>query len=238
MNPASPSARLYIYGAGRAGREAWPGHDDRAGTFVTFPAESSVEEQVKQLVRDHSGTRVVVFAHSIGAVSAVLAAGTSYLDVARLILVEPALYDIARGTVAVERHISIVSDARALASTGDLRGFWAILRPLMFGGPSDTDRWDRERPAAERWARVNLPWGHGVRARQIRGIPTLVVTGGWNDEYEDIAAVLAAEGAEHRVLPGAGHRPQDLAAFPLLVDEFEKRMPHQSPDLPDTKAQK
>ncbi len=223
MNSASDVERLYLHGSGRTGTAAWPGQGAGAGEYLAFPEEASIEEQVTHLVRDHAGRRVVVYAHSIGAVPAVLAAASSTLDVAGLVLVEPALYDIARGAEAVERHIGLVSEARSLSATGDLRGFWAIMRPLMFGGPFDATRWDQEHRLAEHSSRKNLPWGHGVRAPMVRGIPTLVVTGGWNDEYEEIATVLTAEGAEHRILHGAQHRSQDLPEFAGMVDEFLRR---------------
>jgi hypothetical protein len=54
----------------------------------------------------------------------------------------------------------------------------------------------------------------------IACVPTLVVTGDWNDEYEAIAEELTVHGAEHRHLRGFGHRPQDHPDFPALVDEF------------------
>src|SRR5690606_4592443 len=100
-----------------------------------------------------------------------------------------------------------------------------ILRPLMFGGPFDPARWDAERPVAEQWAVTNLPWGHGVRRRMLSGIPTLVVTGRWNAEYETIATVLASDGAEHVALPGAQHRPMDVPGFAELVTAFEASLP-------------
>ncbi|MDQ0612989.1 hypothetical protein QF046_000630 [Microbacterium sp. W4I4] len=91
----------------------------------------------------------------------------------------------------------------------------------MFGGPFEPDAWEREHPVAERWAKTNLPWGHGVRAGMLHGIPTLVVTGGWNDEYEQIAKVLVDDGAQHVVLVGAQHRPMDLPAFAEAALAFE-----------------
>lgn len=46
-------------------------------------------------------------------------------------------------------------------------------------------------------------------------IPTLVLTGGWNDEYEEIARRII--GAEHRVVTGFAHRPQDHPAATELI---------------------
>jgi hypothetical protein len=55
----------------------------------------------------------------------------------------------------------------------------------------------------------------------ISGIPALVITGGWNDEYEVIAGELSACGAMHRVIPGHAHRPQDSEEFGPLARAFE-----------------
>lgn len=161
-----------------------------------------------------------MFAHSIGAVPAVLAAGS--LDLTGLVLVEPALYDIARGDIAVERHISAVTEARAQAADGNLRAFWGILRPLMFGGPFDEELWEVEREVALRWSTTSVPWGHGIRPEMMAGIAAIVITGGWNDEYDLIAKRLSDQGVEHTILSGATHRPQDVAGFAALVNEFEQ----------------
>ena len=211
--------RVHVHGAGRRGTDAWPDARADAGEFVSFPPASTVSEQADLLVQEFASVPVIVYAHSIGAVPVSLAA--QQMHVTGLVLVEPALYDMARGEESIERHIGIVTEARAQAEAGDLRAFWAILRPLMFGGPFDPDAWERERSVAEHWAKANLPWGHGVRDRLLNGIPTLVVTGGWNDEYERIAQVLAGGGAQHVVLVGAQHRPMDLPTFADAALAFE-----------------
>lgn len=217
--------RVFIHGAGRRGRDAWPLADAADGDFVCFEPGSTVQEQVRSLIDAYAGMPVVLYAHSLGAVPAVVAAASGRLDIAGLVLVEPALYDIVRGVAAIERHIAIVTEARAQADAENLRGFWAIFRPLMFGEAFDADRWNIERSAAERWASGNVPWGHGVRTRMLSGIPTLVVTGGWNDEYEVIARTLTEGGAEHLVLEGATHRPQDVPGFAPAVADFTRAVP-------------
>lgn len=139
-------------------------------------------------------------------------------------VVEPALYDIARGDAPIERHIAVVTEARSRAAEDDLYGFWALFRPLMFGGTLDREAWPDERAVAEHWATANLPWGHGIRECSLTGVPTLVVTGGWNEEYELIARRLVDVGAAHRVLPGFAHRPQDHPDFPAAVTTFEQSL--------------
>ncbi|MDQ0645364.1 hypothetical protein [Microbacterium murale] len=224
MQPLPAPRRVFVHGAGRRGQDAWPHSDAVDGDFVSFESGSRIQDQVEVLIDAYSGGRILLHAHSLGAVPAVLAAASGRLDVDGLILVEPALYDIARGEVAIERHIAIVTEARARAEIDDLQGFWAIFRPLMFGGAFDAGRWDAERAAARRWAESNVPWGHGVRGGVISGIPTLVATGGWNEEYETIARVLSEHGGRHVVLDGANHRPQDLPGFASTVEEFERSL--------------
>lgn len=214
--------RLFVHGAGRRGHAAWPGLPESGGAFLAFAPDETIAAQAHAL--QDRPRDAIVFAHSIGAVPAALAARD--MGASALVLVEPALYDIVRGERAIERHIGIVSEARAQADAGNLRGFWAILRPLMFGGPVDPDSWAKEEPLAQRWAVSNLPWGHGVRTQLLEGIPTLVVTGGWNEEYEIIATRLVdAVGATHHVLPGTAHRPQDHPGFPPLIERFELSLP-------------
>ncbi|WP_194764116.1 alpha/beta hydrolase [Microbacterium sp. UFMG61] len=217
-----PHERVFVHGSGRRGIEAWPEKDASAGEFLGLTQGLSIADQVSALRSRCERRRVIVFAHSIGAIPAVIAARD--LDLAALVLIEPALYDIARGDAAVERHIGIVTEARSVAEAGDLPGFWAIMRPLMFGGHFDGALWDEERALAARWACTNLPWGHGARAQMVDGIPTLVVTGGWNDEYEQIARVLRDRGARHEIVPGHGHRPQDSSRFTDVVGAFESTL--------------
>lgn len=162
----------------------------------------------------------VVFAHSAGAVPVALALQGGLIAPSALILVEPALYDIARGDSTIERHIALVTRARALAADGDLFGYWSIIRPLMFGGPAEESRWAHEQDAARAFSIRRPPWGHHISASTVAAVPTLVVTGGWNDEYERIAHVLTRHGGVHRTLVGNEHRCQDHPAFTETVDGF------------------
>lgn len=211
--------RLYVHGAGQSGPRNWP-LADRHDALFTQRTGVGVEELVDEIGVMAPQQPCMVLAHSMGAVSAVLAMASGLVAVDRLVLVEPALYDIARGDSAVEHHIKVMTRARSVAAAGDLFGYWQIVRPLMFGGEADRLTWDEERPRAERFATQGVPWGHGVTGDTLDATPTLVVTGGWNAEYEAIAAVLARHGATHEVLTGSRHRPQDDPRFPGLVATF------------------
>jgi hypothetical protein len=56
---------------------------------------------------------------------------------------------------------------------------------------------------------------HGARRRHpvdpaaLARTRTLVLTGGWSDEYEEVAAALVELGAKHEVLAGHGHAVAD-----------------------------
>ena len=51
------------------------------------------------------------------------------------------------------------------------------------------------------------------------GVPTLVLTGGWEPLYEEIAGYLRETGALHRIAAG-GHRPQDSAEGDRAIRSF------------------
>lgn len=211
--------RVYVHGAGRRGRDAWPSIPDQGLRFASLDFTGPMDENVASLAaltpRD-----AVVFAHSAGAVPVFLALKARQIAPRALVLLEPGLYDVARGVPVIEDHIETMTRARALSRSGDLFGYWSIVRPLMFGGPADRSRWDEEREAAARFEAKQPPWGFGVTSSAINGVPTLVVTGGWNSEYEVIAGVLVGEGAEHVQLAGTNHRPQDHPGFADTVDGF------------------
>jgi hypothetical protein len=63
------------------------------------------------------------------------------------------------------------------------------------------------------------PWSIEVDPAVPGRVPTLVVTGGWNDAYEDVAKALADSGARHVQLVGHGHRPQDHDQANALMRE-------------------
>ncbi len=209
--------RLYIPGAGRTGRDAWPKQSADNAVFAQFVPHTSKEEQLQHLAQIAPDGPVDVVAHSLGAERAVLALGRGLFQARRLILLEPALYDLARGDEHIEKHISTVTRAHQRSSAGELYGFWEIFRPLFFGGPADPEQWDQEKALAEHFASVSPPWGDGVTGEMIPAEGTIVATGNWNPEYEAIADALSALGARHIHVTGSRHRPQDHQYFEQAV---------------------
>lgn len=151
---------------------------------------------------------------------AALAHTAGKLTASHVVLLEPALYDIARGDEAIERHVIPMPEARTLAQSGDLFGFWQVVAPLMFGRTATREAWQDDQSLAQRFADLDAPWGYGIEASVFAAVPTLVVTGNWNDEYEAIANQLTSAGAAHVHLAGAKHRPQDHPDFESVLAEF------------------
>lgn len=213
--------RYYVHGAGRSGGDAWPAQRDQVGAVFADHGQTADMVGKATLVARHAPSApYVLVAHSLGAVAAVLALRDHALTPTHLVLAEPALYDIARGEAPIEEHITWMTTARGRASVGDLFGFWQIVRPMMFAGLASEDSWVTERAIAERLYGLQPPWGHGIDASFAVSVPTLVITGEWNGEYEAIAAVLTRAGATHVTLKGHEHRVQDHPDFDATIEHF------------------
>lgn len=212
--------RLYVHGAGRTGADAWPFASRAGARFADLSTSASAVEQAAALSRMDVTAPLTVVAHSFGAIPVLFSISASTMHADHLVLLEPALYDLARGDEAVEYHIATMTRARERADNDDLVGYWEIVRPLMFGGPLDPGLWEAEEPLARRFSDNEPPWGHSVSAETIEPVPTLVLTGAWNAEYEAIASTLVRHGAIHRQLKGNKHRVQDHPDFELIVKEF------------------
>jgi hypothetical protein len=71
--------------------------------------------------------------------------------------------------------------------------------------------------AARRLRLQAPPWEAPLEI--VPGVPTLVLTGGWEPLYEEIAGYLRETGALHRVAAG-GHRPQDSVEGDRFIRSF------------------
>lgn len=209
-----------MHGAGRSGRAAWPEQDGARAVFADHGPVTRMADKAALVAAGCPDDVGVVVSHSLGAVAVALAHAAGSLPAVPHVLVEPALYDVARGEAAIEAHVGPMDAARARAADGDLHGFWQVFAPMMMGRDATPGTWAEDRPVAERFAAMEPPWGHGLDVDVLADVPTLVVTGAWNEEYEMIASRLALSGARHVVLPGARHRPQDLPGFEGAVTDF------------------
>ena len=217
---------VFAHGAGRAGAAAWPRQTELANTaFVTFPGygddpprPTDIGSWVQTLHRAVIGP-VHLIAHSYGAIAAVLAAGQSPGWCRSLLLFEPALYSLARGGASVERHITRMVPVVAEAPNLDTASFWSRWMTVMTGVVPDPPVTAQALTTAERFRLLTPPWAIEIPSSTMADVDTLVVTGAWNEEYEEIAAALVRAGARHRRLPGRGHRVVDHpGANQLIID--------------------
>lgn len=212
--------KYYVHGAGRAGRQAWPDVNAQGAVFADHSAQKAMPDKAAAVAEQAPRQPSILVAHSLGAVAAADALQRHGMRASHLILLEPALYDVARTDAAIRRHVAAMTEARERAASGDLFGYWEIVSPMMFKRPAAIERWDEDRPLAERFSEQEPPWGHDIAADELVSIPTLVITGNWNNEYEAIAARLAHAGAEHVHMGGFNHRPQDHPDFNSAVEVF------------------
>lgn len=160
-------------------------------------------------LRAASPEPVHLVAHSYGAIPAVLAAAQKPAWCRSLLLFEPALYSLARGSNSVEDYtarLTPVVDAAAALDTATFHSRWMT---ALTGTPPAAAMTPAELVAAERLRLLVPPWTYEVPQATFAMVDTLVVTAGWNQEYEDIAATLVGLGAEHQHLRGYGHRLVD-----------------------------
>lgn len=213
----APVARtVFVHGRGRSGAPGWPLVAAMARPEHTFLERIGTADQPERdadRAIDALGGRGHLVGHSYGAVTAMLAAQRRPDMLRSLVLIEPACYDVARGGRNVERHISAMAPVFAVADDPAVDGtdFLARFAAGMGALPPDLDSGTCEAVAA-RMRCTPAPWEVALRDDTPRLVPTLVITGEANAMYSEVAAALAAKGATHLAIPGAGHRPQDSEA--------------------------
>lgn len=222
---------MFIHGIGAAGPHAWPHQrtDPRFArcAFMTRPGFGPEEVPVETdwgdettAVVDAIGRGAHLVGWSFGGIAALLAAVQHPERVRSLCLLEPAAFSVARGDPAVERHVAAVSAVLARRDELAAPEFFIAFMEALGRRDVEPPVTDEQIVAAERLRLVAAPWEAPVDARIVARVPTLVLTGGWNSEYEATAQALDRAGAKHQVLEGAGHRVQDDPRFNELLAEF------------------
>ncbi len=223
---AETGAFVFLHASNRTVDRAWPvasglpdarfarmpGYDSEAAEPVPFD-QDAWESRLLRACPDSA----VVVAHSFGGPVAMRAAARRPDLVRALVLFEPAAYALARGTAPVEEHIRRVQPVLDRAGSLDAATFAVAFGNAVSGRSGTSAPTTAEGLlAAERQRMVPGPWTLDTPDRT--SVPTLVVTGGWNDEYETIAAHI--DGAAHVVLAGHGHRPQEHRDATRVVLDF------------------
>ncbi|MDQ0923032.1 pimeloyl-ACP methyl ester carboxylesterase [Pseudarthrobacter sp. W1I19] len=225
---------VFVHGAGSFGSAAWPRQHGMALSYdalflrrhgydpVAEPVESSFEEDARVVLRSladdgrgAAGGHVV--AHSQGAVAAMMAAVERPDLVFSLTLVEPACLSLTAELPATAAHIGLMQplfDARNQMSDQDFqREFVRRVYATDLQQPATVE----EKRSARR-LRLQAPaWEAPLHI--VPGVPTLVLTGGWEPLYEEIAGYLRETGALHRTAAG-GHRPHDSAEGDRIIRSF------------------
>lgn len=162
---------------------------------------------------------VHILGHSYGGITASLAATMGGPRVKSLVLFEPACMTIAMDRPATKallaRLIPTLDESlREGVSDAEL----AIRMFEIKGQATDPDDPNLSRAGANLRAWGPM-WSHSVDVSVYGRVPTLVVTGGWDVNFDEYALVMTEHGARHSVLTGFGHRPQDHPDANSLIEE-------------------
>ena len=234
---------VFVHGAGSFGSAAWPRQHGMALSYdalflrrhgyhpVAEPVESSFDEDAAIVLRSladdgrgAAGGHVV--AHSQGAIAAMMAAVERPDLVFSLTLVEPACLSLTAELPATAAHIGLMQplfDVRHQMSDDDFqREFVRRVYATDLQQPATAE----EKRSARR-LRLQAPsWEAPLHI--VPGVPTLVLTGGWEPLYEEIARYLRETGALHRTAAG-GHRPHDSPEGDRIIRSFISEVSRSQP---------
>ncbi|MGO4143479.1 alpha/beta fold hydrolase [Paenarthrobacter sp. YAF11_1] len=221
---------VFLHGLGSFGAAAWPKQHGMALAYDALflrrhgfdpaadPVESSVAADVAIVINalaDSGGGHVV--AHEQGAISAMLAAIERPDLVYSLSLVEPACLSLTAELPATASHRALMAplfDVRSQLNDADYqREYYRRAFSAETGGLDTPEA----RRSARRLRLQAPPWEASLHI--VPGVPTLVLTGGWEPLYEEIAGYLQETGALRRVAAG-GHRPQDSVDGDHIIRSF------------------
>lgn len=225
---------VFVHGSGSFGSAAWPKQHGMALAYDALflrrygfdaeaePLESDFDADTGIVLgalsdegRGAAGGHVV--AHSQGAVSAMMAAVERPDLVYSLTLVEPACLSLTAELPATAAHRSLMEplfDVRHQLGDEDFQREF-VRRAFSAETPGPTT--PEARTAARRLRLQAPPWEAPLHI--VPGVPTLVLTGGWEPLYEEIAGYLRETGALHRTAAG-GHRPHDSVEGDGIIRSF------------------
>lgn len=217
---------VFIHGMDSYGAAAWPAQHLLAGNYdclflkrtgfdaVAPPAATDFAADAK-IVIDALGRGGHVVAHAQGAVAAMMAAVQRPDLVRSLILIEPLLPSLTAelpATAAYSRRVQELFARSAVLGDAEFLMEFNTLLAINTVGTAE--------PVIRRAARARLQLPSADAPLLIvPGVPTLVLTGGWEPLYEEVADYLESTGAKHVVLR-SGHRPQDTTDGAAQIEQF------------------
>ena len=225
---------VFVHGAGSFGAAAWPRQHGVALSYdalflrrhgfdpLAEPTESSFEEDTRILLsslgddgRGIAGGHVV--AHAQGAIAAMMAAVERPDLVYSLTLVEPACLSLTAELPATAAHIGLMQPLFNVRHQLSDEDFQREFVRRVYATDLQQPVTDEEKRSARR-LRLQAPsWEAPLHI--VPGVPTLVLTGGWEPLYEEIASYLRETGALHRTAAG-GHRPHDSVEGDRIIRAF------------------
>jgi pimeloyl-ACP methyl ester carboxylesterase len=219
---------VFVHGTGTFGAAAWPRQHGMALDFdclflrrhgfdpvlEPLPTDFLADQQI---VRDALGEGGHVVAASQGAVSAMMVALERPELVKSLVLAEPACLSLTQELPATAAHRARVEPLFGRAADLTDEEFHREFARAVFASEPRPLMSAEDRHRARRLRMQAPPWEAPLEI--VPGVPTLVLTGGWEPLYEEVAGYLAGTGAVHRVV-GGGHRPQDTEEGNALIREF------------------
>jgi pimeloyl-ACP methyl ester carboxylesterase len=203
---------VFVHGSGSAGADAWPLQCAALpqAHFLERLAPGDDPDLVAPLVAAALGEGGHLVAMSYGGIVAMRVASAHPGLVRSLTLLEPACLVLARGRPGVEEHVAGLAPVfgrRIDPSFNDEQFSAAFSRATGMPVP------DLPAPVLEATTRrlraTRPPWELDVDASVAATTPTLVVTGGRGDMYDEVADVLEQAGARRATLTGFGHRVHD-----------------------------
>lgn len=238
---------VFVHGLDGYGVAAWPAQHRLAGSYdalflkrhgfdaLADPLPTNFAADARIVTQALGGGGHVV-AHAQGAIAAMMAAVEHPELVHSLTLVEPALTSLTMelpAALAFREHLAPLYARRDELGDAEFASEYHRLTaaPGLPGSASAPAAGESRARTAARLRLQSPSWEAPLHI--VPGVPTLVLTGGWEPLYEEVADYLGATGARHVVARG-GHRPQDTPEGAALIEEFiaENRKNHSDGGLP------
>ncbi|WP_323958622.1 alpha/beta hydrolase [Arthrobacter sp. JZ12] len=218
---------VFVHGADAFGAAAWPRQHGMALEFdCLFVRRHGFDSVAEPLATDFGADQSIVaealgdgghlVAAAQGAISAMMVAVEQPHLVRSLVLAEPACFSLTDTLPATAAYRSRVESLFARRGQLNDEEFDRELARAAYAVESPAAACEGSRNA--RRLRLQAPpWTAPLHI--VPGVPTLVLTGGWEPLYEEVARYLADTGATHHVV-GGGHRPQDTNEGDALIRAF------------------
>jgi pimeloyl-ACP methyl ester carboxylesterase len=225
---------VFVHGAGNFGSAAWPRQHGMALRYDALflrrhgfdaeaePLETDFAEDARIVLRSladdgrgAAGGHVV--AHSQGAIAAMMAAVERPDLVFSLTLVEPACLSLTADLPATAGHRALMEPLFEVRHQLGDDDYEREFLHRAFAADTPEPSTPEAKRAARRLRLQAPPWEAPLQI--VPGVPTLVLTGGWEPLYEEIAGYLRETGALHRIAAG-GHRPHDSPEGDRYIRSF------------------